>query len=199
MSVVKKDSPTYPARMGKKWDDKEVLTLLSSIKNKKSISDIAIEHQRTRGAINSERRKLATDYWFKDKRPIEEIITITGLTKKNIETIIKRCVANGFNITNNGIEELEVSSDRKDIPRKLSTEERKQQKSMKRAEFKEILEEIKHIWKNGSVEDKLYTYSMKNLIKLANNKQLYITPNIDKTELVSILKPVTNMDDLPIR
>jgi MoaA/NifB/PqqE/SkfB family radical SAM enzyme len=199
MSVVKKDSPTYPARMGKKWDDKEVLTLLSSIKNKKSISDIAIEHQRTRGAINSERRKLATDYWFKDRRPIEEIITITGLTKKNIETIIKRCVENGFNITNNGTEELEVSSDRKDIPRKLSTEERKQQKSMKRAEFKEILEEIKHIWKNGSVEDKLYTYSMKNLIKLANNKQLYITPNIDKTELVSILKPVTNMDDLPIR
>lgn len=88
--MVEKDPAKYPARMGKKWDDDEVLKLLTSIKKKKTISEIATEHQRTTGAINSERRKLAADYWFNDKRPIEEIIKFTGLTKEEIEYTIKR-------------------------------------------------------------------------------------------------------------
>jgi len=88
--MVEKDPTKYPARMGKKWDDDEVLKLLKSIQKKKPISEIATEHQRTISAINSERRKLAADYWFNDKRSIEEIIKFTGLTKKQIEDTIKR-------------------------------------------------------------------------------------------------------------
>ena len=90
MSTNKNDPVLYPERMGAKWDDDEVLKLLKSIRKKKSIYDIAIEHQRTTGAINSRRRKLAVDYWFNDKRPIEEIIKFTGLTREEIETAIKR-------------------------------------------------------------------------------------------------------------
>jgi Mg2+ and Co2+ transporter CorA len=33
---------------------------------------------------------LDTDYWFNDKMPIEEIITITGLSKYEIEETIQR-------------------------------------------------------------------------------------------------------------
>lgn len=91
--MLEKDPTKYPARMGKKWDDDEVLKLLTSIQKKKTISEIATEHQRTTGAINSERRKLAADYWFNDKRPIEEIIKFTGLTKEEIEDTIKRRTA----------------------------------------------------------------------------------------------------------
>ena len=72
--LIESESEKNIARRGKKWDYDEVLQLLSSIRKKKSIEDIAIEHQRTIGAINSERRKLAADYWFNDKRPIEEIM-----------------------------------------------------------------------------------------------------------------------------
>ena len=79
--------------MGKKWDNDEVLKLLTSIQKKKTISEIATEHQRTTSAINSERRKLAADYWFNDKRPIEEIIKFTDLTKEEIEDTIKRRTA----------------------------------------------------------------------------------------------------------
>jgi hypothetical protein len=61
------------------------------------------------------------------------------------------------------------------------------------------LEEIARIWKNGSIEDKLNTYGIKNLIKLANYKKICMISNMDKAELVSILKTVTNIEDLPIR
>jgi hypothetical protein len=87
--VVEEDPAIYPVRMGKKWEDDEVLQLLTSIQKKKPILEIASEHQRTIGAINSERRKLAADYWFNDKRPMEEIIKFTGLTREQIEDAIK--------------------------------------------------------------------------------------------------------------
>lgn len=92
--MVEKDPSKYPARMGNKWDDDEVIKLLKSIKMNKSIVDIATEHERTVGAINSERRKLAADYWFNDNRPIEEIMKFTGLTKEEIEDTIKRRTKN---------------------------------------------------------------------------------------------------------
>ena len=115
--MVEKDPIKYPARMGKKWEDDEVVKLLRSIQKKKSISDIATEHQRTIGAINAERRKLAVDYWFNDKRPIEEIIKFTGLTKEEIEDSIKRrTVGKDFKIKETVTEDLvEIPSDMKEV------------------------------------------------------------------------------------
>jgi hypothetical protein len=115
--MVEKDPIKYPARMGKKWEDDEVVKLLRSIQKKKSISDIATEHQRTIGAINSERRKLAADYWFHDKRPIEEIIKFTGLTKEEIEdTIKRRTAARDFKPKQSITEDLvEIPSDMKEV------------------------------------------------------------------------------------
>jgi len=89
-NLVNKNHIKYPARMGKKWEDDEVLKLLTSIKNNKSIPDIANEHERTITSINCQRRKLAADYWFNDKRPIEEIIKFTGLSEQEIEYEIKK-------------------------------------------------------------------------------------------------------------
>ena len=74
-----------------------------------------------------------------------------------------------------------------------------EERERKRANTKAELEEITRIWKYGSIEDKLNTYGMKNLIKLANYKQISIDSTMHKTELVSILKSVTNNEDLPIR
>ena len=93
MTIQKPDRITTQntlARMGKKWDDDEVLKLLTSIQKKKSIADIAAEHERSPGAINSERKKLAADYWFNDKKPVEYISKWTGLSKDEIEEAIER-------------------------------------------------------------------------------------------------------------
>jgi hypothetical protein len=46
-----------PSRMGKKWEDNEVQQLLQSIHKKKSIYEIAKEHERSVGAIYAQRKK----------------------------------------------------------------------------------------------------------------------------------------------
>jgi len=84
------DMSKYPARMGKPWSQEEIKKLLSSIHHTKPIAEIALEHERTEGSIESYRRKLAADYHFNDNRPIEEIQAFTGLTREQVEDSIKR-------------------------------------------------------------------------------------------------------------
>jgi len=105
----------YPSRVGKNWDEDEVHKLLQSIQNKKPISDIATEHQRTHGAISSALRKIAADYWFNDKKSIEEIVKLTGLSNNEIECAIKRRTTK--NVTE---EKKEVIILLKDMQTKLS-------------------------------------------------------------------------------
>jgi hypothetical protein len=81
---------SHPSRMGKGWNKEEDIKLLKSIQKKKSIEEIAKEHDRTIGGINSHIEKMATDYHFNDKRSIEEIEKFTGLTKEEIEFAIKK-------------------------------------------------------------------------------------------------------------
>ena len=114
--MVEKDPVKYPARMGKKWDIEEVDKLLVSIQNKKSILEIAAEHQRTTGGINSELRKIAANYWFINKKTIEEICEITSLTKEEIElTIKRRTISNKSENRRWRKEKIEVSLDNKEI------------------------------------------------------------------------------------
>ena len=105
--MAQRDPTKYPARMGKKWEDEEDIKLLTSIQENKSIADIAAEHERTIGGINTRRKVLAADYWFNDKMPIEEIMTITGLSKEEIEdTIQRRTIANNFKKTTKVLQPL---------------------------------------------------------------------------------------------
>ena len=84
------DKSKYPARMGQAWNEEEDVKLLKSIRKKISIEEISKEHERTVGGIRSHIRQLAADYYFNDKRPIEEIEKFTGLTKAEIEDVIKK-------------------------------------------------------------------------------------------------------------
>lgn len=84
------DPSKYPSRLGQPWKEDEVVKLLTSIQKKKSIGEIAKEHDRTEGGINSYIRKLAVDYHINDKRPMEEIQRFTGLSKEQIEDAIKK-------------------------------------------------------------------------------------------------------------
>lgn len=84
------DPSKYPSRRGQRWKDEEVIKLLTSIENKKTIEDIAKEHDRTVGGIRSYINKLATDYHFNNKMSIEEIQKVTGLSKEEIDDAVKR-------------------------------------------------------------------------------------------------------------
>jgi len=78
-----------PSRNGKKWEEDEIQLLLQSIREKRSVEDIAREHRRTPGAITSELRKIAYHFWTK-KKSVEEIVTLTGLSKEEVELAIAR-------------------------------------------------------------------------------------------------------------
>jgi predicted DNA-binding protein YlxM (UPF0122 family) len=79
-----------PSRRGQPWNEDEIIKLLKSIKDKKTNEEIAKEHDRTIGGINSYIRKMALDYYYNDKRSIEEIQKFTGLSKEQIEDAIKK-------------------------------------------------------------------------------------------------------------
>ena len=85
-----RESGTSPARKGLTWKGEEVVKLLTAVRNKKTIPEIALEHQRTEGSITYKLRDLAGDYYFNDNRPIEEIQKFTGLSKDVILEAIKQ-------------------------------------------------------------------------------------------------------------
>jgi hypothetical protein len=91
------DKSMYPSRMGKVWDEDEVLKLLKSIQKKRTIKEIAADHQRTEGGITSKLKDLAADYYICDNRDIAEIKRFTGLSEQIIlEAIDKKQYRNSL-------------------------------------------------------------------------------------------------------
>jgi hypothetical protein len=84
------DASKYPSRAGAPWKDEELIQLLTSVKNKESIQEIAKKHSRTEGGIISRLRYLAAEYYVNDDKSIEEIKVITGLDKESIIDAIQR-------------------------------------------------------------------------------------------------------------
>jgi hypothetical protein len=74
---------------GKQWSDEEVRRLLSAINKKKSVKQIAADHERTPTAIKAQLKKMAAEYWFHDWRTVDDIMIFTGLTRKEVEAAIK--------------------------------------------------------------------------------------------------------------
>jgi len=79
-----------PLRKGQPWLDEEVIQLLTAIRQKKSISEIAQNHQRTVSGIQARLHVLAVDYYFNDQKTIEQIMKITGLDQRMIVEQIKK-------------------------------------------------------------------------------------------------------------
>jgi len=77
---------------GKRWHDPEIKQLLTLVRKKKSINEIALTHQRTKNAILLKLRSLAVDY-FHEGRTTEEIQKFTGLSKEDISAAIQKRLA----------------------------------------------------------------------------------------------------------
>jgi hypothetical protein len=84
------DSSKYPANMGKSWKQEEIVKLMLSIQKKRSIEDIAKDHQRTVGGINAYIRKIAADYWFHGDKTMDDIKKYTGLSHAEIQEAINK-------------------------------------------------------------------------------------------------------------
>jgi hypothetical protein len=87
--LVENNPEKYPSRLGAPWSDAECKKLLQSIKNGKSIEDIAKEHERTHGSIAAKLRHLAVEYYNKDYE-LGDIEELTGLSNEVIADAIAR-------------------------------------------------------------------------------------------------------------
>lgn len=61
-AIVGLDPSKYPVRMGQRWHNDEIMKLLISIGKKKSIQEIANDHQRTVQSIQFYIRKIMANY-----------------------------------------------------------------------------------------------------------------------------------------
>jgi len=120
----------YPARMGSPWKGEEIVKLLTAVRNKKTISEIATEHERTEGSITSKLRTLAGDYYYNDNRPIEEIQKFTGLSEEVILDAIKS---------------REWKEQKKELKTKSVIKQTKKEEEVKKNENAEIMAMLKDI------------------------------------------------------
>lgn len=90
--MARENPEKYPSRMGQKWTTQEVNQLLDEIQKGKTLNDISLSHQRTRGGISSQLRKMAYEYYEYEKKSLEEISRLTGLSTYTIlKTVEKNC------------------------------------------------------------------------------------------------------------
>jgi hypothetical protein len=74
-------------RRYKRWTEEEMVKLLTLVRKKKTIQEMADAHQRTKTSIKTKLRSIAADYYFSG-RTVEEISKWTGLTAAEINTAV---------------------------------------------------------------------------------------------------------------
>ena len=84
-----KNAAATSDRRYQRWTEEEMVKLLSLVRKKKTLQEMADAHQRTKTSIKTKLRCIAADYYFNDKRPIEEIEKYTGLSKEDIMDAIR--------------------------------------------------------------------------------------------------------------
>jgi transposase len=88
--LIAENPDKYPARMGQHWNQSEIQELLTRVQQKKSVHEIANEHQRTKGSITAKLRQIAADYYYNNEYSIEKIQKYTGLSEDVILDAIER-------------------------------------------------------------------------------------------------------------
>lgn len=79
-----------PVVQRKRWTDEEEIQLLTLLRKKKPIDEIAALHGRTQTAINLKRQSLAAEYHFNEGRKNQDIQKLTGLTEAEVEKAISK-------------------------------------------------------------------------------------------------------------
>lgn len=82
-----KNAAATSDRRYQRWTEEEMVKLLSLVRKKKTLQEMADAHQRTKTSIKTKLRSIATDYYFSG-RTVEEISKWTGLSVAEINTAI---------------------------------------------------------------------------------------------------------------
>jgi DNA-binding CsgD family transcriptional regulator len=84
------EKESAPARMGQSWSEKDVEVLLLRVKEKKSTKDIAIELERSVGAVKAHKLKLAIDACTNKGIEVESAIETYGVSKTQLESALEK-------------------------------------------------------------------------------------------------------------
>lgn len=95
--LKEKNPGKYPERMGFPWDYDEEYKVLQSVRENKTIEEIAHEHQRTYGSIFAKLKGFAFDY-HNENKTIDQIKLYTGLSESVIRDVISEKNSKGKTI-----------------------------------------------------------------------------------------------------
>ena len=79
----------YPSNIGKKWTSEEERILLDELENNIELENIAENHRRTIGGINSRRKEIAYKLYSENNNTIAEIVAKTKLDIAEVSELIK--------------------------------------------------------------------------------------------------------------
>lgn len=79
-----------PVVQRKRWTDEEEIQLLTLLRKKKPIDEIAALHGRTQTAINLKRQSLAAEYHFNEGRSNQDIQKIMRMTASEVDRAIAK-------------------------------------------------------------------------------------------------------------
>ena len=130
--MAKNNPEKYPANMGKPWKEDEVKQLLLLVNKRIAMDVIAETHERTKGSIFSKLKVIAAEMHENDSKTIEEIQTLTGLSKTVIE---------------DSIEQRKVKKQRKGTYTKTQIQTTNTEEEPTNREIMTILQEIRHTLK----------------------------------------------------
>ena len=82
-----KNAAATSDRRYQRWTEEEMVKLLSLVRKKKTLQEMADAHQRTKTSIKTKLRCIAADYYFSG-RTVEEISKWTGLTVAEVNTAV---------------------------------------------------------------------------------------------------------------
>jgi hypothetical protein len=88
MTMVAENPDKYPSRMGQSWTKDETADLLKAVADGQPIKDIASHHERTVGGIRARLCTIAAELHFNNKASFEDIMTVTSLSRGEIENAI---------------------------------------------------------------------------------------------------------------
>jgi GxxExxY protein len=72
------------------WKDEDVIEILKCVQKKDTVEQIAAKFNRPTSVVIGKLKTLAADYFFNDNRPIEEIISFTGLPFNEVNDAIAK-------------------------------------------------------------------------------------------------------------
>lgn len=84
------EKESAPARMGQSWSEKDVEVLLLRVKEKKSTKDIAVELERSVGAVKAHKLKLAIDACVNKGIDVESAIEMYGISKMQLDSALEK-------------------------------------------------------------------------------------------------------------